>query len=209
MVKVLALISGGIDSPVAAYMAGSHKGVEVIAVFFDGTPFIGPGEGLKVEAICRKLKTLVKLRSLYMLPHGENLDKIASSCNRKLTCLLCKRLMLRASSRLALREGAKALVTGDSLGQVASQTLPNLKVEDQASLLPVLRPLLGLNKEEIVKLAREIGTYPISTSTSSTCKAAPSKPSTQARLEAVKAEEAKLPIEEMVSKTLSGRKIKI
>ncbi|MHC1563744.1 MAG: tRNA sulfurtransferase [Candidatus Hecatellaceae archaeon] len=209
MAKVLALISGGIDSPVAAYMAGSHKGVEVTAVFFDGTPFIEPDEGLKVKAICRRLKILVNLRSLYMLPHGENLSRIASSCNRKLVCLLCKRLMLRASSRLALREEAKALVTGDSLGQVASQTLANLKVEDQASPLPVLRPLLGLNKEEIVELARKIGTYQISTSTQSTCKAAPGKPSTQARLEAVQAEEAKLPLEEMVSKALSGRKIEV
>ncbi|KYH39174.1 MAG: hypothetical protein AYL30_001060 [Candidatus Hecatellales archaeon B24] len=209
MAKVLALISGGIDSPVAAYMAGSHKGVEVVAVFFDGAPFTSPGEALKVEALCRKLKGLVKLQSLYVLPHGENLDRIVSSCSRKLTCLLCKRIMLGVSSRLALQEGAKALVTGDNLGQVASQTLANLKVEDQASLLPVLRPLLGLNKEEIVELARKIGTYQISISTLSPCKAAPSKPSTKVRLEAVKAEEAKLPVEEMVSKALSGRKIKI
>ena len=203
---MLALISGGIDSPVAAFMAGSLPGVEVSAVFFDSYPFTGR-ESLRVEALCRKLKSHIRLQVLHLIPHGENLERIVSACRRSLTCLLCKRLMLRVASTLALQEGAEALVTGDSLGQVASQTLENLAVEDEASSIPVLRPLLGLNKEEIVRLARKLGTYELSALKPSACKAAPGKPSTRGRLEMVKAEEERLPLEEMVSKALAGRRL--
>ena len=205
--RILSLISGGIDSTVAAYMASFEGKLEVYALNFDIKPYIGEEEAVKPLEICNRLKKIIPLRELHIVPHGGNLAKIVSSCSRKLTCIICKRLMLRIASRIALEVGASALVTGDSLGQVASQTLANLRVEDEASSLPVLRPLLGLNKNEIISIARRIGTYEVSASKPQTCRAAPSSPTTEARVERVRFEEGKLPLSEMVEEAVRARRI--
>jgi thiamine biosynthesis protein ThiI len=113
------------------------------------------------------------------------LDEFVSSCPRKLTCILCKRMMLRVACRLAVIEKAEAIVTGETLGSKASQTLNNLGVVSQASSLPVLRSVLALNKDEIERIARKIGTYEISSRGGEHCNAVPESPSTRARLEDV------------------------
>ncbi|MHC1586281.1 MAG: tRNA sulfurtransferase [Candidatus Hecatellaceae archaeon] len=205
-IKVLALISGGLDSPVAAYMVG-RSGVKLEAAYFNCHPYLPESEIERVKKVCLKLAEKVDLERLHLIPHGENLRLLIEKADRKFTCILCKRLMLKISSQLALKQGFQALVTGDSLGQVASQTVANLKVEDEASSIPVLRPLLGLNKEEIASQAREIGTYQISTANPAACRAAPRKPATKAKLEQVKAVEEKLPLNEMVAKALAERRI--
>jgi len=204
--RILLLLSGGIDSPVAGYLLGKQPQLEVEAIFFQGYPFLPKEEVERVLAVCRQLKKHANLTRLHLVPHGGNLQEFLKTGSPNYVCVLCKRFMLRVASQLALKEGCEALATGDSLGQVASQTLANLKVEDEASLLPVLRPLLGLNKEEIVSLARHIGTYPISASNPASCKAAPKKPATKASLEKVKELEGKLPLNQMVSRTLAERR---
>jgi thiamine biosynthesis protein ThiI len=203
--RILALISGGIDSAVAAYMASFKGKLEVHALNFNIEPYMKGEETVKPYRLCLKLRESIPLQKLYIIPHGRNLTKIISRCNRKLTCVICKRLMLRVASKLALKINALAIVTGDSLGQVASQTLTNLVVEDEASAMPILRPLIGLNKNEIVTAARKIGTYEISALKPQTCKAAPLNPATEAKLEVVKSEEEKLPIAEMVEEALKAR----
>jgi thiamine biosynthesis protein ThiI len=113
-------------------------------------------------------------------------------------------MMLRVAGALAQREGAQALVTGESLGQVASQTLQNIAAEYPAAPVPILRPLIGIDKQEIVEIAKKIGTFEISIQPGSCCTAVPERPATQARLHDIEAEEAKLDIDELVGKTLDG-----
>ena len=151
--KVVATISGGIDSPVAAYLM-LKQGVEVVAFHMDNTPFIGDGARKKTIMVVTRLEEVTgKQIKLYIAPHGPNLAAFCRHCSPNLTCLLCKRMIMRIGQRIAENEGGQALVTGDSLGQVASQTLQNLVVTSDAVTIPILRPLIGLDKLEIIRIA--------------------------------------------------------
>ncbi|MCK4326862.1 MAG: hypothetical protein KAW41_00110 [Candidatus Diapherotrites archaeon] len=189
----IALVSGGIDSPVAAHLTA--KKADLVPVYFDNDPFAGKGTRQ------RALKAIAKLRSLHknildpiVFSHGPALKAFADNCDRKYQCLFCKRMMVRVASRLGEGEGARFLVMGDSLGQVASQTLYNIVVTENASSLPVARPLVGMDKIEIEKIAKEIGTFGISIEKAVCCSIVPDKPSTKATIEALEAEEAKLDV---------------
>ncbi|MGP3667745.1 MAG: tRNA sulfurtransferase [Candidatus Bathyarchaeota archaeon] len=203
MGKVVALISGGIDSPVAVYLTGRF--VEVLPMFFDNNPFTGKDALERVLACCKILSKRVGLKFLYVFSHGKNLLEFFNTCNRRFMCVLCKRMMLRVAEKFALEVNASGIVTGDSLGQVASQTLQNLYVEDKVVKIPVLRPLLGFNKDEIVKIAREIGTYETSIRQVASCTANPKHPVTKAVLNMVLKEESKVDVEKLMVETLNSK----
>lgn len=175
--KVIALISGGIDSPVAAWLI-MRRGAQVIPVHFSKSKAEEETFRRLVDVL-RRYSHGVKFEPI-IVEHGTFLQDLLSKGHREWTCLLCKRRMFIAASRLAEELGAGAIVTGDSLGQVASQTLANLEVESKCLEKPILRPLIGMDKDEIVKLAKEIGTYDISISYKDACPFLPVKPKTRA-----------------------------
>ena len=205
--KLVALISSGIDSPVAAYLL-SKKTDELILLHADNRPFTDDREIEKFITLARHLKTLVPSKlSALLLPHGQTLEAYKIHCNNKYTCVTCKRMMLRYAEAIARKEQADAVVMGDSLGQVASQTLQNLRVVEQAVTIPILRPLIGFDKEDTIKIAKQIGTFDLSIAPADSCAAVPTKPSTQARLEHILAEEKKIDVDGLVRDVVSQAKI--
>jgi thiamine biosynthesis protein ThiI len=201
--KVVCLVSGGIDSPVAAWLS-MKKGCTPIFVYFDNTPFTDETTQQKALETVKKLSEHVCNRvKLYVVPHGADLADILRNCQRNLTCLLCKRMMYRMAEKIAHIESAEAIVTGEIIGEHASQTLTNLRVINTAmSQLTVLRPLIGMNKQEVTELARKIGTLDASTKPASDCTCPPQKPRTRARLEEILQAEKHLNIVEMIKRDL-------
>lgn len=205
--KVISLLSGGIDSPVASYLM-LKKDIEVTLLHMDNRPFTDDNTYANVIALAEKLESISKQKiKLYVAPHGINQIEFARNCNRKLQCLLCRRLMFRVAAAVAKKENAQAIVTGESLGQVASQTLQNLMVVTGAVNFPILKPLIGFDKEDIIKIARDIGTYKISIRPNLCCTIVPKKPATSAKLEHVLKEEEKVDIEKMVNDSLKNLKV--
>ncbi|WP_048056589.1 hypothetical protein [Thermococcus sp. 4557] len=173
--KAVALLSSGIDSPVAIYLM-LRKGFEVTPVHFRQS---GTKES-KVFELCEVLGRYGRLNEPVVVDAYEEgapvFSRLAEIGKGKWTCLFCKWTMLRKACRIGHRIGAKAIITGDSLGQVASQTLDNLLIISTASDLPILRPLIGLDKEEIVRIAKEIGTFEISIEPEEPCPFVPRYP---------------------------------
>lgn len=202
--RLVSLISGGIDSPVATHMMIA-RGAEIVAIHFDNRPFTDDGQFEKTGSLVNHLEKThgVKIKT-WIVPHKESHLAFAKNCKRNLHCVLCRRMMLRVSERVAKREGADALLTGESLGQVASQTLRNIRTESQAVSMPVLRPLIGLDKLEIEEVAKRTGTYEISILPGMCCSIVPKRPSTYSRLDTVLEEEGKVDVEKLVSDALEG-----
>ena len=206
--KVICLVSGGIDSPVAAWLL-MKKDCTPVFVYFDNSPFTDETTQQRAFEAVEKLRKLsgnpVKL---YVVPHGGDLAEILRHCPRRLTCVLCRRMMYRVAERIALKEGAEAIATGEIIGEHASQTLRNLRVESEAvSRVTILRPLAGENKTEVESMARKIGTFDSSTKPASCCTGPPPKPRTRARIEEVLEAEKSLTIEEMIEKDLKGASV--
>lgn len=211
--KVVCLISGGIDSPVAAWMM-MKRGCAIVPLF---AYFPRGGDESDLRRYLNVIHALEKWSigepiEAYVYRHEHNLLAFRK-LEPKYVCVLCRRMMYRVANELAKKVGAKAIVTGENLAQVASQTLFNLSTIDSASELPVLRPLIGMDKIEIEKIAKEIGTYDISCQRISTgclprkgCWARPPKPVTMARLEVVKTLEEQLDIEELLNKSVESIK---
>jgi thiamine biosynthesis protein ThiI len=156
--RVVSLISGGFDSPVASYRM-MQRGCRLIFVHFHGAPYQDKTSQEKVRDLVRLLTRHQYQSRLYLVPFGEIQRTIVAAIARPLRVVLYRRMMLRIAEGLARQEKAKALVTGESLAQVASQTLDNMAVIQQAAVLPVLRPLVGMDKQEIIDQARRIGTF--------------------------------------------------
>jgi len=156
--KVACLLSGGIDSPVAAYRL-LHRGATALYVHFHSHPLTGIESQEKARELAELIQPAGRKASLYLVPFADLQRKIVSLSPAPLRILLYRRFMMRVAEAFARREGALALVTGENLGQVASQTLENLRAIDAAVRLPVLRPLIGMDKVEIIAEARQIGTY--------------------------------------------------
>lgn len=159
--RALVLLSGGIDSPVASYRM-MKRGLRCDFVHFSGQPFTGPESAYKAYALVARLDRFQGDSRLFMVPFGLAQRRLAAAGAGRLQVMSQRRLMVQVASALARREGLDALVTGDSLGQVSSQTLPNLKAVEDAAALPLLRPLIDRDKAEIVDEARRLGTYEIS-----------------------------------------------
>jgi len=205
--KLVALISGGIDSPVAAHLALT-KGAEVVALHFDNKPFSDEKQTEKAKLLVKKLEERSNGKiKLYIIPHGKNLLEIARNSIRRFGCVLCRRMMFRIAEHVAERERADAILTGESLGQVASQTLKNIRVEEEAVNIPIIRPLIGFDKVEIEKIAKDIGTYEISIMPGSCCSIVPDKPATQAKLDKIRDEEKELDLGKLLRNTTNEAEI--
>ncbi len=192
------LMSGGIDSPVALYLM-LRQGHEMIAVHMDNRPFTDESPMGKVTDHIQLLRERFQQKiPLYVLPHGPTQITLMRSTDRHVGCVLCRRFMWRSAERIAEREGAQVLVTGEALGQVASQTLSNMRSATSAVGLPIVRPLIGYDKHEIEELARSIGTYGISIRPGLCCQAVPDRPATRSSLVQIQAEETALDVNQIV-----------
>jgi thiamine biosynthesis protein ThiI len=196
--RVVALISGGFDSPVAAYRM-MQRGCRLIFVHFHSAPFQDKTSQEKVRQLVTMLTRYQFGARLYLVPFGEIQRQIVAAVARPLRVVLYRRMMLRIAEAIARKEKAKALITGESLAQVASQTLDNMAVIQQAARLPILRPLVGMDKQEIIDQARRIGTFEISSIPDQDCCQlfVPKHPATKARFSDVEADEAKLNVKEL------------
>ena len=205
--KIVSLLSSGIDSPVATFLM-SKKVDEIILVHADTMPFSDTGEKDKfldlVKHLSKKIDCLTKI---IIIKHGNSLQDYKNNCDDKFTCVFCKRMLLRYAEKIAEEYGADAIVTGDNLGQVASQTLQNIKTIESAVKIPILRPLIGFDKEEIISIAKEIGTYEFSIKPSKGCSAVPNKPSTMAKIDKILSEEKKINIKNLVSISVKNSEV--
>ena len=185
--KVVVLLSSGIDSPVAAYLM-MKRGCEVIALHCNNDPFSGPKVTENFNLLVDQLNIYAKGTPIKkrVIDYGEYLTVAKQKAPEKMTCVLCKSGMYRIAEKLAVKLGADAIVDGSSVGQVASQTLSNILATRYGVDMPILSPLIGLDKEEITKIAKDIGTFEISKIDDGGCSAVPRYPETHADLERVK-----------------------
>lgn len=200
--KVATLLSGGIDSPVAAWEL-AKRGANQELIHFHGQPYTDPSSVRQATRLAEQLSPWTMGARLWLVPFGDIQSEIVTSTPQELRVVLYRRFMMRIAEALAAREGAEALVTGESLGQVASQTLPNLKViNDVVESIPVFRPLIGRDKIEIESLARRIGTYEISVDPHQDCCVlfVPRQVTTHARREQVEKAEAEVDVDALVEK---------
>lgn len=197
--RVACLLSSGIDSPVALWRM-ARRGAVPVGVHFSGRPQTSDASEYLVDDIARVLEKTGCIGRVYVVPFGDCQREISLTAPPSLRIILYRRLMFRVAERLAQKEGAGALVTGESLGQVASQTLENIRATDASVTMPVFRPLIGNDKLEIIDQAQQLGTFEISSMDAPDCCTLfmPRSPETHARLEDVEAAEADLPIERWV-----------
>ncbi|HTY54555.1 MAG TPA: tRNA uracil 4-sulfurtransferase ThiI [Candidatus Binataceae bacterium] len=199
----VALISGGIDSPVAAYRM-MRRGLRLDFVHFHSFPLLSAASREKARDLVAHLTRYQARSNLILVPFAELQRRIVAQMPRPLRVVLYRRFMMRIASALAVESGATALVTGESLGQVASQTLENMTVITQAATLPVFRPLVGMDKNEIVDQARRLGTFETSIIPDQDCCTlfVPAHPETHARREQVEQAESMLEVDAMVADAL-------
>ena len=199
------LLSGGIDSPVAGYQI-ARRGVSLCAVYFDGFPYTSERARDKAVSLARLLGESCGPITLYTVPFAPVQQAIKSRCREGLATVLMRRFMIRVAECIAAREEAGALVTGDSLGQVASQTMEAIACVNAVACVPVFRPLIGLDKIDIIRMAEAIGTYAISTLPYEDCCSlfTPRHPVTRPKIGAVEAEEARLDVERLVGGAVDG-----
>lgn len=197
--RVVALLSGGIDSPVAAYRM-MKRGCTVLLVHFHSYPILSAASQEKVRQIAALLARFQLQARLALVSFGEIQRQVVLSVPPPLRVVIYRRLMLRIAERIARDRRARALVTGEVIGQVASQTIQNLAVIEAAATLPILRPLVGMDKDEIVAEARRLGTYEISIIPDQDCCQlfTPAHPATRARAAEVEQAEAALPVADLV-----------
>ncbi len=198
MARGVMLMSGGIDSPVALHYL-LRQGHEMLAVHMDNRPFTDESPLAKILDHLEILRARFQQPiPLYVLPHGSTQVTLMRSTDRHVGCVLCRRFMWRGAERIAEREGASFLATGEALGQVASQTLSNMRSATASVRLPIVRPLIGFDKAEIEGVAKEIGTYGISTRPGVCCQAVPDKPATRTDLVQILAEEQRVDVDQIL-----------
>lgn len=197
--RALVLLSGGIDSPVAAYFT-IKRGVEVDFLHFHSFPFTGKESLEKVKQLAKILEKFQPKSRVFFSPFAEIQKEIMTKTEPKLRVVLYRRMMMRIAEKLAEKENYSALITGDAIGQVASQTLENIQAIEESVSIPVLRPLIGFDKEEIIIIARKIGTYETSILPHDDCctRFVPKHPETKARISEIKITEKNLNIKKML-----------
>ena len=201
----VSLLSGGLDSPVSSWMM-ARRGVELEMVHFVSPPYTSQQAQDKVLELAHLLTAYCGRLRIHIVPFTEIQEEIRKNCPEEYFTLIMRRFMMRLSQAIAKRAGAKALVTGESLGQVASQTMMALGVTDDVTEMPVLRPLIGMDKVEIIRMSREIGTYDTSILPYEDCCTVftPRHPATRPKVEDVRAAEAKLDVEGLMARSLEG-----
>ena len=206
--KMISLVSGGIDSPVSSWLL-MKRGVEIIPVYCNNEPFNDD------RARQRTMDCIAQLQKwcpghpfkIYEVPNGHSLKKFIDECDRKKTCVLCKRTMYRIAFEIMKIENASGVITGSSLGQVASQTAENMYAEACGLGVPLYHPLIGLDKSEIIDIARRIGTYDISIQPAGECLAVPIHPEVKAKFDSLIEEEDKLDIDSLISYSISNARV--
>lgn len=203
--RVACLLSGGIDSPVAAWRL-MRRGCRVTFVHFHSYPILSRASQEKARELVTLLTKFQYDSRLFLVPFGEIQQRVVLAVAPPLRVVIYRRLMMRIAEAIALRNRAQALVTGDVVGQVASQTLENMAAINNVVRMPVLRPLVGLDKDEITAEAQRLGTYPISIIPDQDCCTlfTPRHPATKARMRDVERAEAGLPIEDIVNEALAA-----
>ena len=204
----VSLLSGGIDSPVSSYMI-AKRGVQLELLHFASPPYTSQQAREKVLQLARELTVWCGRLTVHIVPFTEIQEEIRRKCPEDHFTLIMRRFMMRLADRLAHELCCKALVTGESLGQVASQTIQALCVSDDVATMPVLRPLIGMDKEEIVRIARHVGTFDTSILPYEDCCTVftPRHPKTKPNLEEVREYEAALDIDGLCGKALAGREM--
>jgi thiamine biosynthesis protein ThiI len=170
-----------------------RRGMDLVLVHFDNKPFSDDQCIEKAKKLMKAVdKATGKGSKKVFVPHGPTQEQIQINCSENMQCVLCRRSMFMVAEGLASKYDAPVIITGESMGQVASQTLANMMVEEHATTLPILRPLIGLDKIEIERIAKRIGTYDISIAPSLCCTVAPRRPSTYSSIERAEEEEGRL-----------------
>ena len=206
--KSAILISGGIDSPVAAYMM-AKRGLVLNAIHFASPPYTSPQAEEKVHNLLRKVSKYSGNICLFTVGFTEIQEEIRDKCPEDLFTRIMRRFMMRISQRIAEKEDCKALITGESLGQVASQTLNALACTDAVCEMPVFRPLIGLDKDEIIKVSRKIDTFDISIEPYEDCCTVftPKHPKTKPQISIIEAAEQALDIESLIDRAIANTTI--
>ena len=201
----VSLLSGGLDSPVSSWMM-ARRGVELEMVHFVSPPYTSQQAQDKVLELARLLTDYCGRMIVHIVPFTETQEEIRKNCPEEYFTLIMRRFMMRLAEAVAKKAGAKALITGESLGQVASQTMMALGVTEDVTSMPVLRPLIGMDKVEIIRIAREIGTYETSILPYEDCCTVftPRHPATRPDIEEVRKAESVLDVDGLVAKALAG-----
>ena len=205
---VLCLLSGGIDSPVSAFMMAC-RGCRVHFVFFDNQPFLGRGGYEKVLSLAKKINKFQSRGTLFVVPFQDVQGAIRDYCIEDNRVVLYRRMMYRIAADIASRYNYLALINGEALGQVASQTLENIAAVSCVTSMSVLRPLIGMNKESIISRAKEIGTYETSIEPQPDCCSVfmPQNPATRSKIPLLERDEEKIPWQELCNKAIDQMEV--
>jgi len=208
MRRFISLLSGGLDSPIATFLMIKKGYVPTILSFLTSDD-IEQTMKKKIIAIIKKLKTFSNNEiKVYFINHDPNLDVFKMICERKLTCILCKRLMIRISREIGLIEGTNLLITGDILGEQASQTLENLySYNELLNDFILLRPLISCNKSDIIKISEKIGLYEFNSQHSASCQYYPKFPETRAKMTDIHVAESSFEYNTLVKNSLKNAEI--
>ena len=199
------LISGGIDSPVAGYMM-AKRGLELIAVHFASPPYTSERAEQKVHSLLRQVSKYSGRIALFVIPFTETQESIKDNCPEEIFTVIMRRMMMRVAQIVAAKQGAGALITGESVGQVASQTMPAIACTDRVCEIPVFRPLIGMDKDEVVAISRKIDTFDISILPYEDCCTVftPKHPKTRPTVDYVEECEKALDIDRLVREAADG-----
>lgn len=206
--KALLLISGGIDSPAAGWMLGK-RGVEIDAVHFYSPPYTGPKAKEKVIELCRIVSSYTGKMKLHIVPFTEIQIELRDKCPEEQLTILMRRYMMRIAERIAVDTECSALITGENIGQVASQTMQGLCASDAVVEMPVFRPLIALDKNDIINIAKKIGTYETSILPYEDCCTIflPKRPETKPKIEKLMLSENKIDGEMLMKKAIENSEI--
>ncbi|MGN0666269.1 MAG: tRNA uracil 4-sulfurtransferase ThiI [Huintestinicola sp.] len=207
--KALLLLSGGIDSPVAGYMM-AKRGINIAAIHYAAPPYTSDRARLKVEKLCEKITPYCGDTIFYCVPFTKIQEALRDNCPEELFTIIMRRLMMEIAQRIAEKNGYSALITGESVGQVASQTMGAIVCTDNACRMPVFRPVIGMDKTEIVEIARKIDTFDISIEPYEDCCTVftPKHPKTRPVLDEVIAAQNSFDFEPLISEAVENTEIK-
>lgn len=203
------LISGGIDSPVAAWMM-AKRGIELTAIHFASPPYTSKRAEMKVVTLLEKVAKYSGRMTMFTVPFTEIQEQIKDNCPEELFTLIMRRAMMKAAEKIARKENCQALITGESVGQVASQTIYALACTDAAANMPVFRPLIGMDKDEIIEISRKIDTFETSILPYEDCCTVftPKHPKTRPNLGDIEKAEQLIPLDELVEEAVNGAQIR-